>query len=262
MNNQDINLNPEKENASPNKETEVFIRHGQSVGAGAAIQWIGDAWRMFKAKPFRWILFTLVYTIIIGIISFIPLVKFVFSLFGSVFIAGIITAAETQRTTGDFKISLLFYGFKEKLGSLIAVSVFYIVIYVIGAVVAVLIAGDGMVNLFLDPQHVNIELLAHNDPGFIWAILVLFIFILIAIVFTWFAPALIIINKVNFSEALLMSFSAVKKNLIGGFIFFLLMSVLFIVSAIPLFLGCIITLPMLLISYYTTYRSIFYTRAD
>ncbi len=57
-----------------------------------------------------------------------------------------------------------------------------------------------------------------------------------------------------------MSLNAVKKNLAGGFLFFLLMGIVIFISALPLLLGLIITFPMFIITYYTTYRSIFYSR--
>ncbi|MCC8366604.1 hypothetical protein J8V57_09955 [Xenorhabdus sp. PB61.4] len=70
MDNQDINLNPENKNTPPPQEKEVFIREAQSVGAGAAMTWIGDAWRMFKGKPSRWILIAFIYLIIFSILMY------------------------------------------------------------------------------------------------------------------------------------------------------------------------------------------------
>ncbi|WP_340610514.1 BPSS1780 family membrane protein [Xenorhabdus bharatensis] len=266
MDNQNINLNSGEQNVSLIKEKEIFIREGQSVGAGAATEWIGDAWKMFKANPSQWILFTFIYMLILGGLSVIPLLNYILTLFSPVFVAGIIAAAEKQRTTGNFKIDLLFYGFKEKLGSLVAVGALYLGICALGAVAAVLIAGIGMIDLILAAQDINAELdpeqLIAVIPSIMWACLVFWIFITIALAFIWFAPALIIINDLKFGEAVSMSLSAVKKNLFGGFLFFLLMGILFIVSLLPLFLGLIIMLPMNLIVYYTTYRSIFYKQEE
>ncbi|PHM56964.1 hypothetical protein [Xenorhabdus sp. KK7.4] len=45
MNNQDLELNSGEGNISLTKEKEIFIREGQAVGAGAATEWIGDAWK-------------------------------------------------------------------------------------------------------------------------------------------------------------------------------------------------------------------------
>ncbi|WP_340608499.1 BPSS1780 family membrane protein [Xenorhabdus bharatensis] len=257
MDKQDINLNSENENISLVKEKEVFIREAQSVGAGAAITWIGDAWRIFKEKPSRWILITFIYLIIFSILMYIPFVNLLLSLVNFILIAGINAAAEKQRTTGDLRIGILFYGFKEKLGPLIAIGVFYVCIYALSVGIAVLIGGDNMLNLLLFPQYVNI-LTYSLSVSMWWALFVFLILILITQASTYFAPALIIINNVRLSEALLMSLKAVKKNLVGGFLFFVLMGVIIFISALPLFLGLIITFPMYIITYYTMYRSIFY----
>ncbi|WP_446469470.1 BPSS1780 family membrane protein [Xenorhabdus stockiae] len=264
MNNQDIELNSGECNISLTKEKEIFIREGQAVGAGAATEWIGDAWKMFKANPLQWILFTLVYFAIISVLNFIPFINFLVGLFGPVLVAGVIAAAEKQRTTGDFKIDLLFYGFKEKLGSLVAVGALYIGICALGIIAAIFIAGFGMIDFILASQEVNPDplLLIQAIPSFMWACLVFCVFAIIALAFIWFAPALIIINNLKFGDAVSMSLSAVKKNLLGGFLFFLLMGIMMFASAIPLLLGFIITLPMSLLVYYTTYRSIFYAQEE
>ncbi|PHM37891.1 BPSS1780 family membrane protein [Xenorhabdus innexi] len=264
MNNQDINFDSGEKNVSLTKEKEIFIREGQSVGAGAATEWIGNAWKMFKANPGLWILFTFVYFAILLAINFIPLINFITFLFGPVFVAGIIAAAEKQRTTGELRIDLLFYGFKEKLGSLIAVGALYFGIYMLGIIAFVLVAGFGVLDLFFIAQNADPDplLFMRSIPSLIWACFILCIFCLVALAFIWFAPALIIINNMKFGEAVSMSLNAVKKNLFGGFLFFLLMGVLFIVSALPLGLGLIIMLPVNLITYYTTYRSIFYAQEE
>ncbi|WP_231854475.1 hypothetical protein [Xenorhabdus doucetiae] len=90
------------------------------------------------------------------------------------------------------------------------------------------------------------------------ALLVILLFSIVAAAFSWFAPALIIINDLKFGEAVSMSLSAVKKNLFGGFLFFLLMGILLSISAIPIMLGLIVTFPLYMATYYTSYRSIFY----
>ncbi|KMJ46512.1 membrane protein [Xenorhabdus khoisanae] len=259
MDNQEINLNSGENNISLSKEKSTFIPGGRAVGAGAATEWISDAWNMFKANPGQWILFALVYIVILVILNFIPVINLISGIFSSVFVAGFIAAAEKQRTTGNFEIDFLFHGFKNKLGSLIAVSVLYLAIYMLGLFAALLAIGVGALELFSTSQYSDPGLLMSHSPSLILAILVFFIFGMVALAFAWFAPALIIINNLKFGEAVSMSLNAVRKNLLGGFLFFLLMGVLLIVSMIPFFLGLIVTMPMTLIVYYTTYRSIFYT---
>ncbi|MDC9588453.1 BPSS1780 family membrane protein [Xenorhabdus sp. XENO-10] len=258
MNNQEINLNSGENNVSLSKEKDTFIPGGRAVGAGAATEWIGNAWKMFKAQPMKWILLTLVYLVIVFVLQFIPIVSLVVMLFGSVFIAGFIAASEKQRTTGDFEIELLFHGFKNKFGSLVAVGGLVIGISILGGIAAVILGGTSLIQMLLVGQDPDAMLLMGSFSTLMLAVLVLLLFSIVALAFSWFAPALIIINDLKFGEAISMSLSAVKKNLFGGFLFFLLVGIMMTISAIPLGLGLFVTIPIYMATYYTTYRSIFY----
>ncbi|OKP04740.1 BPSS1780 family membrane protein [Xenorhabdus eapokensis] len=258
MDTQDMNLNSGENSVSLSKEKDTFIPDGRAAGAGAATEWIGNAWEMFKAKPLKWILLYLIYFVIIAILQFIPIISIATILFSSVFIAGFIAASEKQRTTGDFEIELLFHGFKNKLGSLVAVGGLVIGIYILGAIAAVILGGTSLIQVLLAGQESDPMLVMGGFSTLMLAILVIFFFGIVALAFSWFAPALIIINDLKFGEAISMSLSAVRKNLFGGFLFFLLTGLLMFISAIPLGLGLIVTLPMYMATYYTTYRSIFY----
>ncbi|MBC8948879.1 MULTISPECIES: BPSS1780 family membrane protein [Xenorhabdus] len=258
MDTQDMNLNSGENSVSLSKEKDTFIPGGRAVGAGAATEWIGNAWEMFKAKPPKWILLTLVYFLIVIALQFIPIVSIVAALFGSVFIAGFIAASEKQRTTGDFEIELLFYGFKNKFGSLVAVGALVFGIYILGVIAAIILGGTSIIQILLAGQDSDPMLLMGSFSTLMLAMLVILFFSIVALAFSWFAPALIIINDLKFGEAISMSLSAVRKNLFSGFLFFLLMGILVFISAIPLGLGLLATFPMYMATYYTTYRSIFY----
>ncbi|MBI6548525.1 BPSS1780 family membrane protein [Xenorhabdus lircayensis] len=258
MDTQDINFNSGENNVSLSKKKDTFIPGGRAAGAGAATEWIGNAWEMFKAQPIKWILLTLVYLVITIVLQFIPIVSIVVALFGPVFIAGFIAASEKQRTTGNFEIESLFHGFKDKLGSLVAVGGLVIGIYILGGIAAVMLGGTSLLQMILAGQDPDSMLLVGSLSTLMLAAFVMLFFSLVALAFSWFAPALIIINDLKFGEAVSMSLSAVKKNLFGGFLFFLLMGILIFISAIPLLLGLLVTTPMYMATYYTTYRSIFY----
>ncbi|MBD2812408.1 hypothetical protein ID853_16345 [Xenorhabdus sp. Vera] len=258
MDTQDINFNSGESNVSLKKEKNVFIPGGRAVGAGAATEWIGSAWGVFKAQPMRWILMGLIYLAILIIVQFLPFLGIFSMLFSSVFFAGFIAAAEQQRITGEFDIELIFYGFKNKLGSLVAVGGLFFGIYILGVIAAVIVGGTSIIQLILSAENADPAFILGSLSTLLFAFLILYVFIMVAIAFSWFAPSLIIINGLKFGEAVSMSLSAVKKNLFGGFIFFLLMGILLLISVIPLFLGLLITMPMYMITCYTSYRSIFY----
>ncbi|MDX7987541.1 hypothetical protein FE392_09380 [Xenorhabdus sp. 12] len=258
MDNQDINFDSRENNVSLSKEKEIFIPGGRAAGAGAATEWIGDAWQIFKAQPMKWILMGLIYMGLLAVVQFLPFLGIFSMLFGSVLVAGFIAAVQQQRATGDFDIGLLFYGFQNKLGSLVAVGGLTFGIYLLGVIAAVIVGGTSILQLILSAEDPDSALLLSSLSTLFFAFIILYAFMIVALAFSWFAPALIIINDLKFGEAVSMSLNAVKKNLFGGFIYFLLMGVIIFISAIPLFLGFLITMPMCMITVYTSYRSIFY----
>ncbi|CDG21869.1 conserved membrane protein of unknown function [Xenorhabdus poinarii G6] len=265
MDHQEIN-STSGENVSLSKEKETFIPGGRAVGAGASIEWISNAWNMFKAQPLKWLLLYLTYSV--SLLAFvvvssilaliIPYLFFAIILILPVFTAGIIVASEEQRMTGELKIGSLFVGFKHKLGSLVAVGALTFGISILGLFASMLIGGVSLLQLFFLLQNSDPALLLGGISTLILAGVIMAIFSIIALAFSWFAPALIMINDLKFGEAVSMSLSAVKQNLLGGFIFFLLINVLMYISAIPFGLGLLITIPMYMATYYTTYRNIFY----
>ncbi|AYA40710.1 hypothetical protein HZS38_09975 [Xenorhabdus nematophila] len=258
MDTQDINFNSGESNVSLSKEKDTFIPGGRAVGAGAATEWISHAWGMFKAQPLKWILITLIYLVITIVVQLIPIVSIIAGLFGPVFIAGFIVASEQQRTSGHFEIESLFQGFKNKLGSLVAVGALVFGIYLLAFFAALILGGASILQAILTGQDPESVLLISGASTLLIAGLVILLFSFIAIAFSLFAPALIIINDLKFGEAVSMSLSAVKKNLLGIILFLLLMGILVGISMIPLFLGLIVTIPMFMATYYTIYRSVFY----
>ncbi|MCL2591705.1 MAG: hypothetical protein FWD67_12780 [Betaproteobacteria bacterium] len=74
----------------------------------------------------------------------------------------------------------------------------------------------------------------------------------------WFVPALVMVHKVAPVKAMKMSFSACCKNILPGIVFSISITLLIIISAIPLGLGLLVMMPILSICYYTSYRSIFF----
>jgi uncharacterized membrane protein len=103
----------------------------------------------------------------------------------------------------------------------------------------------------------NLDPTALMSINFLLALLVYLLFALPIVAATYLAPALIMLHDLKPGEAMKMSFVAVFKNVLPGFVFGLVLIVVFCVSAIPLGLGLLITLPVSMISIYTMYRDIF-----
>jgi uncharacterized membrane protein len=77
----------------------------------------------------------------------------------------------------------------------------------------------------------------------------------------WFAPCLILFNDAQPVQALSQSFRACLKNIIPFLVYGVLLTIIFVVAAIPFGLGLLVAVPILIASVYTAYRDTFYAPA-
>jgi uncharacterized membrane protein len=93
--------------------------------------------------------------------------------------------------------------------------------------------------------------------GLLISILVAFLFIIPVMMMVWFAPALIVINKMPLFKAMAMSFKACLVNMLPFLIYSIVMGILFCIASIPLGLGFLVMIPVMYASIFTSYRDIF-----
>ncbi|MCC8374300.1 MULTISPECIES: BPSS1780 family membrane protein [Photorhabdus] len=255
MDNKNLSFNS---NAIYNNQ-EVFIPGGQSLSSTEGMEWISQAWDIVKRKLGMWILLGIIYFIIISGLQLIPFLGIFTVLFGPVFFGGIIAVCEKQRTTGQFEIKLLFNGFQKNFVSLLGVGALSFGIILLGIVAMFIISSNTMAHILLDSQYdeIPVEVFPNDLSPLYLGAFVLLIFNIFGTALTWFAPALIVIHNLKFGAAISMSLEVVKKNLLPGFLFFMVMAIMFIISIMTLGLGLLITIPLFLVSYYSSYRSIF-----
>lgn len=244
----------------PGVENAHFIPGGRSVSAGDAISWISDSWGLFKQQPVTWIGFLLFIVGMFVVSMLIPLigiiVMFCLSFLSFFFVAGVIHSCDLLRREGAFSFSDFFIGFQRNTGSLLLLAVIALGFNIVMAFVIGTLFLPGLIAAMStnNPEAIQTALLG---GGVIGMVIVSFIGGTIYAMAFWFAPALIIMHDLSLVEAIKMSFFACLKNLWPGFIFFIVMFVLVFISEIPLGLGLLITIPMVFINYYTSYRSIF-----
>ncbi|MDR2881027.1 MAG: hypothetical protein LBV29_03925 [Azoarcus sp.] len=240
----------------PGSEETNFIPGGRPVSMGNGFSWISSSWGLFKQQAITWIMFTLAYVGICILLSVIPVVGDILSLFiPTLIIAGVIYSCDLLRRVGSFTFGDLFTAFQRKTGSLmilclIAFGLLFLAILLLLVVFASSIFTDS-------PVFDYNEVFASFRPSLLM-ILTGFIILVTWAMSMMFAPALVMMHDIRPFEALQMSLSACLKNLLPGFIFWVVLSVLIILSLIPLGLGLLVTIPMFFICYYTSYRSIFF----
>lgn len=88
--------------------------------------------------------------------------------------------------------------------------------------------------------------------------LLLFMLLLVPIMMLyWFAPALVVLAGLKPRESMKMSFIACKRNMLPFLLYGLLMMFCLVITVITFFIAMLFFGPILMISLYTSYKSIF-----
>lgn len=237
---------------------ELAVTGIKSLPASAGIDWIKDAFNLFKMSPFIWIVLVVLWFVLNIVGQIIPIIgPIAMSLLYAVFVAGFMLGCAALERGEALEIGHLFAGFKNNTGSLIGLGAIYLGLGILIAIVffVLIFSSAGGLEVFSDPESVNPADIFNT--GFLIALLIgLLLFIPIAMMF-WFAPALISLGGVSLIDSLKMSFLGCLKNILPMFLFGLVMMVLAVIATIPLGLGWLVLLPMGMAAFYTAYRSIY-----
>jgi uncharacterized membrane protein len=245
----------------PGAEDTAFIPGGRAVLVGNAFSWISDAWGLFKQQAGLWIGFLVLYMVLYFLLDLIPVIGGLIAMFVQVlFTAGVVYSCGLLRREGAFAFGDLFVAFNRRTGPLLIASLIALGLLIVPIIIGVIFIGGsaGFGALALGGEAAAGAL----GVGLIVGVLIMLVGAAVYTMAIWFAPALILMHDIAPVEALKMSFSACLKNILPGLVFFLVMTVLLLVSAIPLGLGLLVTLPMFWICYYASYHDIFLNREN
>ncbi len=218
----------------------IIIKQG-SAADGA--RWLFSGFRRVFQSPAIWTgigAINLLVFLLFMVVSIIPILgSFIPSLFYPVIAAGFMRAAANQDTQ-QLKVSNLFAGFSEQTGQLFITGALYIAM-VLGA----------MIIIFIVMMALGFSLFSAGGSAFDeqWLLMVLLAVLLFigltlpAIMAIWFAPALIILLKVDAIEAIKLSFKACMRNFLPYLIYGLVALLLLIVIG-ALFFGLFTLAPL------------------
>lgn len=273
------------EQLEPAQETSetAFVPYGQRLRMSMGANWISSAWQLVKQKLNMWWLFVFLLTlgslILSVLVRYVPFFDFIQFFLTPIFMGGLMLVCDHQYRHGELKMGLLFVPFKTHLWPLLGVglaSMVWLMISVFGLFFLLGVMWDvnfiGAIfygeDLTAFTEQLNSQGTASFFVAFALSILVIVLFNYALI---WFAPTLIVLHNVPVLSALKMSLCAVKKNLLPGFLYVVLIFVAVFVFSIvagvltaiyePLVLGILVVAflftPVLLAIVYTSYRSIF-----
>ena len=157
----------------------------------------------------------------------------------------------------ELEIGHLFAGFRSNPAPLITLGGIYLVGQVLIISVAMLVGGDTLMDLWLEGKRVNENELQRVSGNMLSATLVVLALSVPLMMATWFAPLLIMFDRMSPYAAMRLSFFGCLSNFIPLQIYAISLIVLAIIASIPYGLGFFILIPTLFASIYASYKAIF-----
>lgn len=231
----------------------ILISNGRRVSPGMGGRWIGEAWLLFSARPGKWLLTFLLSIFIYVVASWIPLAEVVHSLLSPFIGAGIVTAADRQQRTGTFNLDALLAGFR-KPGPLLAIGAIVLLSLVVLYVSCAIVIGTDFANRFVLKTSAPVQ---RHWRDFGLAMVLYAVLALPITAATWLAPPLVMLHGLSGGSAMKMSLIGSFKNLVPGIVYGVCATLFVFLSIIPLGLGLLVSIPVMMISSYTVYRSVF-----
>ena len=235
-----------------------------SVPAGNGAAWWSEGWRLFAQSPGVWIAITVLFVVIMVMLSIVPVIGSVATtLLAPVLAGGVVSGCRTVDRGGNLSINHLFAGFADRLAPLAIVGLLYLVgtlviIVVVGCVLIAVIGMSGIGALLAgDPLQAGITALATFGIGAMFAVLVGLLIGIPLMMAYWFAPALVVLRNDEPVAAMKASFDACLVNMLPMLVYSVLGLVFAIVASIPLALGWLVLAPVLAGSVYASYKDIF-----
>jgi hypothetical protein len=239
-------------------EHEGLHAEPRSLPAGQGVEWIREAWELFKVRPVIWILMVIVAGAIFMGLSLIPLLGFAASVMLPLLMGGWMLGCERIRNEGELQFEDLFAGFNKHLGPLAITGLIYLAATISATIVAIVVAGLLGGALFATQLNTG-------EVGMFLLVLLGFLMGLAMMVpvamLIWFAPALVVFHDLPPTQAMKMSFIGCLRNIVPFLIYGLVAMGLVILGAIPFLLGWLVVYPILFCAAYTGYRDIFVEQA-
>lgn len=228
----------------------------RSVAAGHGTAWIGEAFMLFRRAPGTWIGITLIWFVISAALAAIPggVGQIIGMFLNPVFQAGIVLGCASLARREPLKVEHLFAAFRGgRLGPLLLMSVIELGLAFAALLVGVLTVAGTVKGVFTGGDF------HHIDPitGLL-AVLVVLALTLPLLMLVWFAPALIVVDRMPAWAAMKLSLRACLKNVVPFLLYGVVALVIVLVACIPLLLGLLVAVPVLAASVYTSYVDVFH----
>lgn len=247
------NLPPTDQYGSPLPQ---LLASPRKCDAAAGMSWIIKAFGLFKDQPLLWFGMSVTFLVIVGIASSVPLLNVLIIPSVFMFIAGIIKGAAAQSQGAELRFDHLFSAFKSHWQPLLILGLLYLVGVIICMIPLFIAMGSMIFSMMSGGMGSSYG--AMNDislGGIFFGYLLTMLLMIPLYMALWFAPALVVLHNLEPIAAMKKSFAAGKANilpmLVYGLVCVLLLPILIILT---LGLGVFLVMPVMLLTYYTSYR--------
>lgn len=242
----------------------------KQVGTKQGVQWILNGLYQFRQSPLIWIIICSILYAIIAILSYsLELIGLlVFTILFPILLAGIMTGCKALEQGEKLKFVHLFTGFKISPAPLLTLGAISLVGQLLIFGIMSLIAGDVAMDYVLEGARTNEETEVIKASGNMLSALITGMILHAPLIMAiWFAPLLIVFDKMSPYTAMRLSFVACLSNFIPLQIFAISLFVLLIISLLPyILLGFVslsfglvnfVLMPIIYASIYASYKAIF-----
>jgi hypothetical protein len=188
----------------------------RKVTATNGITWLKNAYWLFKYRANIWLMMMLFMLILFAV----PVIQFFSIIFTPLFTASIMLGCVNIRQNKGFKFSQLFYCFSHSTKKLINIGLIYFAT-TFGCLILALKISDAM-GYTIMPFTQEMLNMANSDPERFMALIgeqllmpmLIFMALMVPVLMAnWFAPTLIVLNKLSVIESLKQSFKACRTNM-------------------------------------------------
>ncbi|WP_153110409.1 BPSS1780 family membrane protein [Propionivibrio limicola] len=233
----------------------AFNGESRVVEAGSAFEWLRQGWGLFATNPGMWIAMTVVLLVIFFGLQIVPFVgSLAAHLLTPVLLAGLLQTSRRLESGEMPEIADLFVGFKQQTGSLVTLGVLYMAAMLVILLIGLLLGGGSLAGGMMMGRPAGFGVAMGGMMLTMLVSLLLSVPVLMAL---WFAPALVLFNRMPPVDAAKASFNACLKNLLPFIVYGLMLAVLMFFAALPVLLGFLVLIPVIAGSVYAAYRDIF-----
>lgn len=174
-------------------------------------RWLAHGWRIFKAAPVSWLSMVFAYTLVMTLLSVVPVVGVVAAtVMVPAFSVSFMAASRAVDRSGELALAMLFAGFRERLQAQLTLGALYLACLALLLAVTTL-ADDGAFARWLATGKRPAAETLHSD-GFQAALVVAAALYTQVMMLFWFSPLLVAWHGLPVAKALFFSYFAVLMN--------------------------------------------------